>query len=87
MCRDLPAQPRLQVSEGVSPYMLKSLVGRGHPEFGTSHQQDACEYFLHLLDFIDRRERVEPGPGNPTECFKFQVRAEQGSGRGRGRGT
>ena len=86
MCRDLPIQPRLQVSEGVSPYMLKSLVGRGHPEFGTSRQQDACEYFLHLLDFIDRRERVEPGPGNPTECFKFQVKAEQGSGRGKGEG-
>ena len=86
MCRDLPTQPRLQVSEGVSPYMLKSLVGRGHPEFGTSRQQDACEYFLHLLDFIDRRERVEPGPGNPTECFKFQVKAEQGSGRGKGEG-
>lgn len=86
MCRDLPTQPRLQVSEGVSPYMLKSLVGRGHPEFGTSRQQDACEYFLHLLDFIDRRERVEPGPGNPTECFKFQVKAEQGNGRGKGEG-
>ena len=75
-------RPRLQVSEGVSPYMLRSLVGRGHPEFGTARQQDACEYLLHLFDFIDRRERAEPGPFNPTDCFKFQVWAGQGGTSG-----
>jgi ubiquitin carboxyl-terminal hydrolase 5/13 len=67
------AEKEPQFGEGISPHVLKSLVGRGHPEFSTSRQQDACEYFLHLLDYIDRKERVEKGPLNPTQCFLFQM--------------
>jgi len=41
----------------VRPRMFKTLVGRGHAEFSTGRQQDAAEYFQHLLEFFDRAER------------------------------
>jgi hypothetical protein len=34
--------------------MFKSLVGKGHAEFSTNHQQDAQEFLLYLLDMIDK---------------------------------
>lgn len=33
--------------------MFKSLVGKGHPEFSTKKQQDAQEYFLHIISMIE----------------------------------
>lgn len=42
----------------VAPRALKDLVGRNHPEFSTGRQQDAYEYFLHLLDVMARSERT-----------------------------
>eukprot|EP00484_Ammonia_sp_Unknown_P024099 CAMPEP_0197042240 /NCGR_PEP_ID=MMETSP1384-20130603/18630_1 /TAXON_ID=29189 /ORGANISM="Ammonia sp." /LENGTH=898 /DNA_ID=CAMNT_0042473309 /DNA_START=23 /DNA_END=2719 /DNA_ORIENTATION=- len=41
----------------IKPRMMKRLVGSGHAEFGTNRQQDAVEYFRHLLEFMNRRER------------------------------
>lgn len=38
---------------GVSPHMFKNLVGRGHPEFSTKKQQDAQEFFLHLVNVLE----------------------------------
>jgi ubiquitin carboxyl-terminal hydrolase 5/13 len=35
--------------------MFKSLIGKGHPEFSTKRQQDAQEYFLHLLSLLEVR--------------------------------
>lgn len=29
--------------------MFKNLIGKGHPDFSTKNQQDAHEFFLHLL--------------------------------------
>eukprot|EP01063_Lacrimia_lanifica_P004742 TRINITY_DN126_c0_g2_i1.p1 TRINITY_DN126_c0_g2~~TRINITY_DN126_c0_g2_i1.p1 ORF type:complete len:819 (+),score=375.82 TRINITY_DN126_c0_g2_i1:60-2516(+) len=37
--------------------MFKSLVGRGHSEFSTSHQQDAYEYLDHVLSLLTKAER------------------------------
>lgn len=37
---------------GIRPQMFKSMVGRGHPEFSTKRQQDAEEFFLHLVNLI-----------------------------------
>ncbi|EFJ49271.1 hypothetical protein VOLCADRAFT_90020 [Volvox carteri f. nagariensis] len=34
----------------VRPLAFKSVVGRGHPEFSTGRQQDAAEYFTHLME-------------------------------------
>lgn len=38
---------------GISPHMFKHLVGRNHPEFSTKKQQDAQEYFLHLINVLE----------------------------------
>ena len=43
----------------VQPRMLKAIVGKGHPEFSTGRQQDAVEYFQHLLEVMTRAERAE----------------------------
>ncbi|KAI0562705.1 Ubiquitinyl hydrolase [Gracilaria domingensis] len=42
----------------VKPFMFKTLVGKGHSEFSTSRQQDASEFFQHLLDKLSRAERT-----------------------------
>ncbi|XP_046375139.2 ubiquitin carboxyl-terminal hydrolase 5-like [Haliotis rufescens] len=55
---------------GIRPQMFKTLVGRGHPEFSTKRQQDAQEFFLHILTFIERNSR---GHVNPAECFRFEI--------------
>lgn len=56
--------------------MLKALIGRGHPEFSTMRQQDAQEFFLHLLSCTDKAHRsTPPTPGSkcPSDYFKFLV--------------
>lgn len=59
------------ISLGIRPQMFKALVGRGHPEFSTNHQQDAEEYFLHLLDVIEKKSSNAIA-SNPVENFAFQ---------------
>lgn len=54
---------------GIRPSMFKSLIGKGHVEFSTKRQQDAQEFFLHLLNVLERHNR---GQMNPAECFKFK---------------
>ncbi|XP_077998917.1 ubiquitin carboxyl-terminal hydrolase 5-like [Glandiceps talaboti] len=56
--------------EGIAPRMFKSLIGRGHSEFSTNRQQDAQEYFLHLINIIEKNSR---GTTNPCDCFKYKV--------------
>jgi ubiquitin carboxyl-terminal hydrolase 5/13 len=40
--------------DGIPPRMFKSLIGTGHPEFASSRQQDALEYFQHFLEQVER---------------------------------
>ncbi|XP_071869178.1 ubiquitin specific protease 5 [Bombus fervidus] len=56
--------------QGIPPRMFKTLVGRGHAGFSSNRQQDAQEFFLHIINIIDRHSRHQT---NPTDCFKFQV--------------
>lgn len=58
--------------EGIKPNMFKNLVGKGHPEFSTKRQQDAQEFFLHLINMVDRNSRLSGGD-NPTQSLSFQV--------------
>ncbi|CAK8992054.1 Ubiquitin carboxyl-terminal hydrolase 5 (Deubiquitinating enzyme 5) (Isopeptidase T) (Ubiquitin thioesterase 5) (Ubiquitin-specific-processing protease 5), partial [Durusdinium trenchii] len=44
----------------ISPKMLKDCLGKGHPDFAGREQQDAAEYFLHVLDRLQRMERTKP---------------------------
>ena len=51
--------------------MFKTLVGRGHVEFSTNHQQDAQEYFLHFMDLIEQKEKNDAQ--KLKDLFLFQV--------------
>ena len=44
-------------ANAIPPRRFKTLVGKGHPEFSTGHQQDACEFFIHLMQLMERAER------------------------------
>ncbi len=68
--------------EGVRPITFKSLIGRGHAEFATMRQQDAEEFFTHLLTSLRRYAHAQPrsaGGGNhdakpePTDTFAFAL--------------
>lgn len=59
--------------DGIAPQMFKSVIGHGHPEFSTSRQQDAEEFFMHLVSTIDRAERSNAGPINPVDSFRYKV--------------
>ncbi|BAT89499.1 hypothetical protein VIGAN_06046600 [Vigna angularis var. angularis] len=58
--------------EGIRPRMFKSVIAASHPEFSSTRQQDALEFFLH---FIDQVERANTGKTelDPSRSFKFGI--------------
>ncbi|MEW5315258.1 MAG: hypothetical protein WDW38_006701 [Sanguina aurantia] len=78
---DLEAPPALPDDERVKairPQAFKSLVGQGHSEFSSMRQQDAAEYFTHLVDKVARSEhahseRLGLGCAPTSSAFKFEV--------------
>lgn len=71
---EAPAEPNLKAA----PSRLKALVGRGHPEFSSGRQQDACEYFQHLLSLLERAEhagsqRLPPASQATPLCYQFAI--------------
>ncbi|KAF7990639.1 hypothetical protein HCN44_000444 [Aphidius gifuensis] len=56
--------------QGIPPRMFKNLISRGHPGFSSNRQQDAQEFFLHLINII---ERHYVNKFNSIDCFKFKV--------------
>ncbi|KAI0388658.1 ubiquitin carboxyl-terminal hydrolase 14 [Xylariaceae sp. FL0594] len=56
--------------KGLSPSMLKHLVGRGHAEFSTMRQQDSFELLQHLVKLITRSQHSSP-LSDPTQTFRF----------------
>lgn len=75
------SQPVFQ--EGLRPVTFKALIGRGHAEFATMRQQDAEEFFTHLLTSLRRYSHARPRDGNsggsggdgaePTDTFAFAL--------------
>ncbi|XP_063383766.1 ubiquitin carboxyl-terminal hydrolase 5 [Cydia fagiglandana] len=55
---------------GVACHMFRNLVGKDHPEFQSKRQQDAHEFYLHLLTLLQRNSRHKP---NPADCLQFMV--------------
>ncbi|XP_076135192.1 ubiquitin carboxyl-terminal hydrolase 13 isoform X1 [Alosa pseudoharengus] len=55
---------------GISPRMFKALVSRGHPEFSSNRQQDAQEFFLHLINLVERNSVASE---NPSDVFRYLV--------------
>lgn len=67
-------------ANSIPPRRFKSLVGKGHPEFSTGHQQDACEFFIHLMQLLERTEhksgdRMRASEEAPplSSIFKFKL--------------
>ncbi|XP_013587490.1 PREDICTED: ubiquitin carboxyl-terminal hydrolase 14 isoform X2 [Brassica oleracea var. oleracea] len=58
--------------EGIPPRMFKSVVAAGHGEFSSMRQQDALDFFLHLLDKVERGNNTRPDL-DPSRSFKFGV--------------
>jgi len=83
------ATPQPVFQEGLRPITFKALIGRGHAEFATMRQQDAEEFFTHLLTSLRRHAHGHPRDGNggggsggndgakpgpePTETFAFAL--------------
>lgn len=58
----------------ITPIMLRSVVGREHVEFSTGRQQDAHEYYQHLLQFIKRADRASGYKKlDFNSCFTFDL--------------
>ncbi|XP_052543302.1 ubiquitin carboxyl-terminal hydrolase 13 isoform X2 [Tympanuchus pallidicinctus] len=55
---------------GISPQMFKAFISKDHTEFSSNRQQDAQEFFLHLINLV---ERNPVGSENPSDVFRFLV--------------
>lgn len=66
-----------EYQDGVRPMMFKVLASKGHAEFSSPKQQDAYEYFQHLLKVVERNEKnVDGGKWSPTTVFDFNLRSK-----------
>ncbi|GAB4846304.1 ubiquitin-specific protease ubp14 [Ancistrocladus abbreviatus] len=63
--------PASEQQEGIRPRMFKTVIAASHPEFSTMRQQDALEFFLHLLEQVERVNAGDP-MGDPSRGFKFE---------------
>ncbi|KAJ8409410.1 hypothetical protein AAFF_G00228110 [Aldrovandia affinis] len=59
-----------QQQKGISPRMFKAMISKDHPELSSIRQQDAHEFFLHLMSLV---ERNSVGSENPCDVFRFLV--------------
>lgn len=53
--------------------MFKALIGKGHPEFSTNRQQDAQEFFLHLINMVEVRAGKTVREGTPHSLHLPEV--------------
>ena len=42
---------------GSSSSMVPQVIGKNHPEFGSSRQQDSQEFYMHLLNQIEKHHQ------------------------------
>ncbi|KMS98384.1 hypothetical protein BVRB_4g093360 isoform D [Beta vulgaris subsp. vulgaris] len=66
------SSPSSEKQEGIPPQMFKTVIAASHPEFSTMRQQDALEYFLHLLEQVERVNAGNPKL-DPSRNFKFGI--------------
>lgn len=62
--------------EGVGPKSFKHTIGKSHPEFSTMRQQDAMEFYQHLMSLYERNQLTNPNVKalfDPTNLFKFKT--------------
>lgn len=61
----------IKYQRGIKPSGFKALIGKGHPEFSTMQQQDAFEFWTHLMEKIDEAKAVGSISTAPTEVFHY----------------
>ncbi|KAH9612600.1 hypothetical protein KSS87_003752 [Heliosperma pusillum] len=64
--------PSSENQEGIPPRMFKTVIAASHPEFSTMRQQDVLEFFLHLLEQVDKVNSGNP-KSDPSRNFKFGI--------------
>jgi ubiquitin carboxyl-terminal hydrolase 5/13 len=73
----IPTEESPAFQAGIRPSTFKSLIGTNHAEFSTMRQQDAEEFFGHLLSFLRRdskRRGISLGSDqDATRVFEFGV--------------
>lgn len=74
---------QIEYDNGVKPVMFKNLIGRGHPEFSGKQQQDAQEFYLHLLTVMERENKRIGNANHAFHSLQFKVedRLECGSSK------
>mmetsp|Transcript_41336 Transcript_41336/g.107019 ORF Transcript_41336/g.107019 Transcript_41336/m.107019 type:complete len:466 (+) Transcript_41336:480-1877(+) len=58
--------------DGILPRLFKNCIGRNHEEFSSGRQQDAAEYYQHVLDIV-KREAKKRGIVDPSSVLRFTV--------------
>ena len=58
---------------GIRPVMFKNLIGRGHAEFSGKGQQDAQQFYLHILETITKENRKVNKSKHAFNCLQMEV--------------
>lgn len=75
---DLVPLPDDERAHAVRPLSFKTLAGRGHPEFSSGRQQDAAEFFTHLMELVGAKGRVywcRRKAAAPAQCSSCRARS------------
>ncbi len=69
----------------VSPSSLRTLLGKGHPEFSTAGQQDAAEFLEHVCNLLAKtaREQYQDPAEDLSRLFRFSLEDRMQTGDGK----
>lgn len=72
--------PTTKQQKGIAPKSFKHFVCRSDRNFSTKRQQDAHEFFLFLMDLIERNDAGQNvidltggQPSDPSKCLEFVI--------------
>lgn len=77
--------PATKHQKGIQPKSFKHFVCGGDRNFSTKRQQDAHEFFLYLMDLVERNDKdgrfieavqsdgTKSSPTDPTKCLEFVI--------------
>lgn len=68
-----PEESEKKERQGIRPVIFKNMIGKGHREFSGKQQQDAQEFYLHLLTVMERENKKAGNASNAFKCLQFEV--------------